>query len=118
MNIKSNVNDTKELVPKSKAYKLKLDTIKKGQDGKFWKVIKYKTSKKWTRTSRRETMCKNYLTTIIKKNLKKYKEGGYKSSRQAIAASYTMTKRKFPTCKLVSNKIKTKKVKLSQTKLT
>lgn len=58
-------------------------------------------------------MCKNYLTSTIKKNLKKYKEGGYKSSRQAIAASYTMTKRKFPTCKLVSNKIKTKKVNIS-----
>jgi len=103
-------NQNKNLEPKNKPYKLRLDTIKKGQDGKYWKVIKHKTSKRWIRATRRETMCKNYLTATIKKNLKKYKEGGYKSSKQAIAASYTMTKRKFPTCKLVSNKLKTKKV--------
>ena len=102
-NLKS---ETKKLEPKIKPYLLRLETIKKGKDGKYWKVVKHKTSKKWTRASRRETMCKNYLTATIKKNLKKYKEGGYKSSKQAIAASYTMTKRKFPSCKIVSNKTK------------
>jgi len=102
----------KDLEPKPKPYILKLETVKKGRDGKYWKVVKHKTSKKWVRASRRETMCKNYLTETIKKNLKKYKEGGYKSSRQAIAASYTMTKRKFPKCKIVSNKNRTKKNKL------
>ena len=53
-------------------------------------------------------MCQNFLKKIIQKNLKKYKEGGYSSSRQAVAVSYSMTKRKFPNCKLVSN-LKTKK---------
>ena len=103
-------NETKKLEPKIKPYLLRLETIKKGKDGRYWKVIKNKKSKIWIRASRKETMCQNYLKTTIKKNLKKYKSGRYTSSRQAIAVSYTMTKRKFPNCKLVTNK-KTKKKK-------
>lgn len=94
--------------PKPKPYKLRLGTVKKGVDNKYWKVVKKDSTKVWTRASRQETMCQNFLKKIIQKNLKKYKEGGYSSSRQAVAVSYSMTKRKFPSCKLVSN-LKTKK---------
>ena len=48
-----------------------------------------------------------FLEKIIQKNLKKYKEGGYSSSRQAVAVSCSMTKEILG--KLVSN-LKTKKI--------
>lgn len=92
-----------DMEPKKKAYKFKIGTIKKGLDKRYWKVVRIGTSKKWARASRKETMCQNYLKTIVKKSLKKYKKGDYKSSRQAIAIAYSLTKRKFPSCKLVTN---------------
>ena len=106
-----NINNKKSKIeeqPKPKPYKFKLGTVKKGEDDRYWKVVKDNKVKKWIRASRQETMCQNFLKKIIQKNLKKYKEGGYSSSRQAVAVSYSMTKRKFPSCKLVSN-LKTKK---------
>jgi hypothetical protein len=107
--VTKNVNDNN--VPKIKPYKLRLGTVKKGEDNRYWKVIKVKNSKKWIRASRQDTMCQNFLKRMIQKNLKKYKEGGYSSSKQAVAVSYSITKRKFPKCRLVTNK-KSKKNKL------
>jgi hypothetical protein len=107
---KSKVVENSKIVeqPKPRPYKFRLGTVKKGEDNKYWKVVKKDKGKVWTRTSRQETMCQNFLKKMIRKNLKKYKGGGYSSSRQAVAVSYSMTKRKFPSCKLVSN-MKTKK---------
>lgn len=103
-NSNDNVNDNDNRIePNFKPYKFKVGTIKKGKDKKYWKVIMNGSTKKWIKATRRETMCQNYLKSIIKKSLKKYKDGKYKSSRQAIAISYSLTKRKFPSCKLVTN---------------
>jgi hypothetical protein len=103
-----NPNVAEQPKPKHKPYRFRLGTVKKGEDNRYWKVVKKDKGKVWTRASRQETMCQNFLKKMIQKNLKKYKGGGYSSSRQAVAVSYSMTKRKFPSCKLVSN-MKTKK---------
>lgn len=109
--VNSNSDFTNQkLQPKIKASLLKLGTIKKGTNKRYWKVIKEETGqKKWIRTTRRETVCQNFLRLSIKKNVTKYKKGGYNSARQAIAVAYNLTKRKFPSCLLVTNVKKTKK---------
>jgi hypothetical protein len=101
-------NFTGELEPKIKAYKFKLGTIKKGKDKRYWKVVKAGTLKIWNRANRRETMCQNFLKQSINKSLKKYKKGDYKSAKQAVAVGYSLTKRKFPNCQLVTNPKKMK----------
>ena len=35
--------------PKSKPYKFRLGTVKKGEDNRYWKVIKKNKRKEWTR---------------------------------------------------------------------
>ena len=54
---KSKVNEQ----PKVRPYKFRLGTIKKGEDNRYWKVIKKDKTKLWTRASRQETMCQNFL---------------------------------------------------------
>lgn len=97
-------DEQKNKEPKIKAYLFKVGTIKKGKDNRYWKVaVNIKGSKEWIRTTRKETLCQNYLKLSIKKNLLKYKKGEYKSSKQAVAIAYSITKRKYPKCKLVTN---------------
>ena len=43
------------------------------------------------------------IIIFIKMNLSEYKKGKYKSSKQAIAVSYTQTSKKYPKCELVRN---------------
>ena len=51
--------------PKIKAYLFKVGTIKKGKDNRYLKVaVNIKGSKEWIRTTRKETLCQNYLKTI------------------------------------------------------
>jgi len=111
VNNNSSISTEHKLQPKNKASLLKLGTIKKGTNKRYWKVIKEgKGGKQWISTTRRETLCQNFLRLSIKKNLIKYKKGGYRSSRQAIAVAYNLTKRKFPSCLLVTNVKKQRKL--------
>jgi hypothetical protein len=121
MNHKDN-NNTKQLKSKKRIKsntpfpvirptKLRLGTIRKGQDGKLWKVDKYKSGenkdkKKWSRASRMDVRCSNYLKKSIQQNMEKYKSGNsrLKTSKQAIAVAYSMTKKKFPKCVMVNRR--------------
>lgn len=101
-------NKTKKTlkIPKIKAYKLKIGVIKKGQDGKLWKVINKDNKKIWIKASIKDINCYNYLHNSIKTNITKYKNNNkqYKSVNQAIAIAYSMTKKKFPKCKFITKK--------------
>ena len=77
---------------------------KKTKKYKSKKGILYKyTKKKWKKASIKENKCNKFLQTKIKVNLKEYKKGKYKSRKQAIAVSYSQTKKKFPKCKLLND---------------
>ena len=78
-----------------KTKKIKKYKSKKGT------LYKY-TNKKWKKASIKENKCNKYLQTKIKVNLKEYKKGKYKSYKQAIAISYSQTKKKFPKCKVIN----------------
>lgn len=108
-NLKTIKNTRPDLkIPIVRPNKLKVGTIRKGRDEKNWKVNTYKSgpkkgTKKWVRASITDVRCSNYLSKSIKENIGKYKNNnsGYKSVNQAIAIAYSMTKKKFPKCKLL-----------------
>lgn len=51
------------------------------------------------RRSVTKTTCKRFLQKKISINMKEWKEGKYKSQKQALAVSYSQTRKKYPTCK-------------------
>ena len=88
--------------PKIKPYKLKVGVMKRSKDGKLWKVVIKNNKKIWIRANINDIKCYNYLHNSIKSNIAKYKNNNkqYKSINQAVAIAYSMTKKKFPNCKL------------------
>tara|TARA_B100001057_G_C22328376_1_gene748519 strand:- start:317 stop:616 length:300 start_codon:yes stop_codon:yes gene_type:complete len=91
----------KNIVSSKNIQNFKVGSIKKGKDKKLYKVtLSKKGIKKWEKTSGWETRCYNYLQSRIKRNIKKYKQGKFKSAKQAVAISYSQTKKKFPTCSM------------------
>ena len=48
--------------------------------------------------SKNERRCKNLLKEKIGKNIKEYKQGIFKSIKQAIAVSYNQVKKMIPSC--------------------
>ena len=73
----------------------------KTKKGKLYKLTKHKNKEVWRKAGKKETECNNFLQNKIKINLKEYKRGRYKSSKQAIAVSYKQTSKKFPKCKFI-----------------
>ena len=55
-----------------------------------------KTSRKVSRKTRKS--CESYLRKKIRANMKEYNEGRYASRQQAIAISYSQTRKRFPSC--------------------
>ena len=70
------------------------------KNGNLFKVSTYKGKKTWRKASKKDIKCNNYLQDKINYNISKYKNGKYKTSKQAIAISYSQTKKKFPDCNL------------------
>lgn len=66
---------------------------------------KYHNSFKLTRrtrhrmSKRRMSKCKKYLQKKIKINMHEYKKGRFVSRKQALAVSYSQTRKKYPRCK-------------------
>ena len=58
-----------------------------------------------------KSKCKKYLQKKIGINMSEFKKGRYVSPSQAIAVSYSETLKKFPGCKRVFGKRKSKKCK-------
>ena len=62
------------------------------------------------KSKRRKTKCKTKskcrqrLNDKIKINIKEYKQGVFKSRKQAIAVSYSQTLKKYPYCKRILNR--------------
>lgn len=54
---------------------------------------------KRTKKSPRLQSCKERLASKIKINMIEYKDGRWKSPKQAIAVSYSQVLKKFPRCK-------------------
>ena len=56
------------------------------------KIKKFKFTKK---------KCNKFLSKKISKNMKEYKKGRWKNRKQALAVSYSQTKKKYPKCDFV-----------------
>jgi hypothetical protein len=110
-NNKINEKNNNIKTPKMLLTKLRIGTIRKGRDGKLWKVDKFqsgdnKGKKKWSRASRSDVMCSNYLKKSIRQNIETYKRGNnrIKSNKQAIAIAYSMAQKKFPKCTIFTRR--------------
>ena len=73
----------------------------RSRKGKLYKLSTYKKKPIWRKASKQEVKCNEYLKKKIKINIKEYKKGKYKSSKQAIAVSYKQTIKQFPKCNLI-----------------
>lgn len=84
---------------------LKVGAVKKSNiTGKYYKVSK---THKWVPASKNEVLCDRYLKRKIKSNIKEYKSGKnprIRSVGQAIAVSYSQTRKAKPRCSKVSSK--------------
>jgi hypothetical protein len=61
---------------------------------------KTRIKKSKRRTKRKyKSKCRQRLNDKIKINMKEYKQGLFKSRKQAIAVSYSQTRKKYPRCK-------------------
>jgi hypothetical protein len=67
-----------------------------------------KRSKKYSKTKKKRSKrvsnvnkCKKYLQKKIRINMSEYKNGRYVSRKQALAVSYSQTKKKYPRCRSV-----------------
>ena len=83
---------------------LNVGSVKKSDvSGKYYKVSK---THKWVPASKNEVLCDRYLKQKIKSNIKEYKSGKnprIRSVGQAIAVSYSQTRKAKPRCRKVSN---------------
>ncbi len=61
--------------------------------------------------SKSKSKCRKYLSAKIKKNMGEYHMGLYSSRAQAVAVSYSQTRKKHPACKriLLKSKRRSKK---------
>jgi hypothetical protein len=59
-----------------------------------------RSGKRSKKILKKKSKCKLYLQKKISKNIDEFKKGRYKSIKQAIAVSYSQTKKKFPRCSL------------------
>ena len=67
------------------------------------KKSRKKKSKKLSPTERK---CKKYLQKKIKINMEEWKKGRFVSQKQALAVSYSQTKKKYTSCKKIMRKRK------------
>ena len=85
--------------PTEKATNYKLNKFKTKKNNLF-RVSLRKDKKIWRRATSKEVKCYKYLQNKISYNLDEYKKGKHKSSKQAIAISYSQAKNKYPECNL------------------
>ena len=85
--------------PTEKATNYKLNKFKTKKNNLF-RVSLRKDKKIWRRATPKEVKCYKYLQNKISYNLDEYKKGKYKSSKQALAISYSQAKSKYPDCNL------------------
>lgn len=52
----------------------------------------------WQHETDRKSPCKTFLKEKIRENMKEYKQGRFSSPKQAIAVSYSQTRKKYPNC--------------------
>ena len=57
-----------------------------------------RVTRKSPKRSKRYQKCKKMLSEKIAININEYKEGKYKSRKQAIAVSYSQVRKKSPVC--------------------
>ncbi len=62
--------------------------------------------KRSRRRSKSKSKCRKYLSAKIKKNMGEYHMGLYSSRAQAVAVSYSQTRKKHPACKRILLKSK------------
>ena len=72
----------------------------KSKKNNLYRVSLRNNKKVWRKASKKETKCYKYLQNKISYNLDEYKKGKYKTSKQAIAISYSQAKLKYPDCNL------------------
>jgi hypothetical protein len=60
-----------------------------------------KSNKRRRTKGKAKSKCRQRLNDKIKINMKEYKEGLFKSRKQAIAVSYSQTRKKYPRCKKI-----------------
>ena len=78
-----------------KGYKYSGKKLKNGLP----QIVRTKQSK-----SVKKISCKKFLSIKIKKNMKELKKGRYKNRKQALAVSFSQTKKEKPGCKKVFKK--------------
>lgn len=87
-------------VPNQNPKSLKVGSIKM-KNYKYFMVKKTSNGKKWVKADKTQTKCHNYLKQKIGENMKEFeKKKRYSSRSQAIAVSYSQTKKKFNKCNL------------------
>ena len=93
----------KSRTPKKKIKKSPKKSQKKSQKKSpkkspniFSRLMKKLSMKKSKRPSRK---CREHLSDKIRINMLEYKNGRYKSPKQAIAVSYSQVQKMHPTCK-------------------
>ena len=57
--------------------------------------------KKENKEKKERKTCQEHLSKKIAINLKEYKQGRYKSPKQAIAVSYSQVKKAYPDCEKI-----------------
>ncbi len=65
------------------------------------KTIKSKSNIK--SKSKLQIKCRQYLSKKISKNMKEWKQGKYRSRQQALAVSYSQTRKANPKCIKIFN---------------
>jgi hypothetical protein len=65
------------------------------------KSIRKSRSRKEKNENKEKKTCKEHLSKKIAINLKEYKQGRYKSPKQAIAVSYSQVKKYYPECEKI-----------------
>ena len=72
-------------------------SVKKRQTKK--KQLRSRTKKRnYSKSHPKKDKCYKYLKSKIKINMSEYKRGRYSSRQQALAVSYSQTKKKYPGC--------------------
>lgn len=72
-------------------------SVKKRQTNK--KQLRSRTKKRnYSKSHPKKDKCYKYLKSKIKINMSEYKRGRYSSRQQALAVSYSQTKKKYPGC--------------------
>jgi len=86
--------------PSKSARSLKVGSVKM-KNYKYFMVKKTSKGKQWVKADKTQTKCHNYLKDKIGENMKEFeKKKRYSSRSQAIAVSYSQTKKKFKKCNL------------------